>query len=387
MDGVVSLEPPFIPFAQPSISQLEIDAVTECMRSGWLTSGVQVRQFEREFAAFVGSDHAVAVSSATIGALLIFEALNLRPGDEIIVPAWTFSGPAMMAHKLGARVVLCDVDPETLNMTPEALKRVITPRTRMVMPTHFAGRSCNMPALARIASNHGLWLVDDAAHALPTRDRNGRFVGAQGAHATFFSFYATKTLTTGDGGMVTTDNPRLAERLRQFRLHGMSQDVADRYTNPKTSWHYDIVVGGWKANMTDMAAALGLAQLHRQHVLLRARQDIATYYCDRLQSLGNCLDLPEAVAGHSWHLYPIRLKPPMLAETFIPRMAAHGVQCSVHFIPLNRHSFWAEHASDPTLCPEATRMHGRVVSLPIYPGMTAAQLDQVISAVRASVEG
>ena len=386
MDGGATLAARAVPFAQPSISQLEIDAVTECLCSGWLTSGEKVQQFEREFAAFIGAKHAVGCSSATMAALLIFEAINLRPGDEVVVPAWTFSGPAMMAHKLGAKVVLCDVDPGTLNMTPETLRRVLTPRTRVVMPTHFAGRSCPMSGLAKVAASHGVWLIDDAAHALPTRDRNGAFVGAQGAHATFFSFYATKTLTTGDGGMVTTDNAQLADRIRHFRSHGMSQDVADRYTNPTTGWHYDIVVGGWKASMTDIAAAMGIAQLRRQHVLLQARQNIAARYHEGLRSLGNSLALPEAVAGHSWHLYAIRLKPTLRVDVFIPRMATHGVQCSVHFIPLNQHAFWAEHAADPTLCPEATKMHGRVVSLPIYPGMTAQQIDQVIAAVRASVE-
>ncbi|MBY0559995.1 aminotransferase class I/II-fold pyridoxal phosphate-dependent enzyme [Hyphomicrobium sp.] len=230
-----------LPFARPDIGDDEVEAVVECMKSGWLTSGSKVQEFEAKFAAFTGAKHAIAVSSATVGALLILDALGIGLGDEVIVPAMTFSGPAMMAHRLGANVVLADCLPGSHQLDPADVARKITPRTKVVMPTHFAGEACDLEALQSLCATHGVLLIDDAAHALPTVDKSGDRVGSGASSlATFFSFYATKTLTTGDGGMITTNEDWLAERIRPLRSHGMSRPVFDRYSRLGASWQYDI---------------------------------------------------------------------------------------------------------------------------------------------------
>jgi len=254
-----------LPFALPDISQAEIDGVTECLKAGWLTAGRKVKQFEEELARFVGAKHAIAWSSATNAAHLIFDALKINDKCEVIVPAYTFSGPAMMAHRLGAKIVLADCLPGSYQIDPDHVEELITPATALVVPTHFAGQACDMKRLKSICDKQGVLLVDDAAHAFPTVDGStGRIVGnGKDSMATFFSFYATKTLTTGEGGMITTDSDALADAIRNLRTHGFNRDIADRYTNSQTGWRYDIAAPGWKANMTDVAASLGLVQLHR----------------------------------------------------------------------------------------------------------------------------
>ena len=371
-------------FARPDIGELEIAGVAECLRSGWLTSGAKVREFEAAFAAAVGAAHAVSCNSATTAALLLLEALGVGPGDEVVVPAWTFSGPAMMAHKLGARVVLCDIDKSDFNMTVRSLHAVVTERTKLVMPTHFAGRSCDMAALGAYCRARGLLLVDDAAHAFPTFDADGSPVGDQGAIASFFSFYATKTLTTGEGGMVVTQDRALAQRLAARRSHGISRDVFDRYTNAATGWRYDVAGPGWKANLTDLAAAIGLAQLSRSGAMHLARCVVSQLYDTALaepEGHGRVIR-PAPEDGHAWHLYPLRVLSDR--DGFITRMAAQGVQCSVHFIPLHHHSFWRDVAGGQGrgLLGVADELAGQEVSLPIYSTMTLADVTRVSAAVR-----
>lgn len=283
-----------IPFALPDIGPAEIAAVTACLESGWVTSGPNVKEFERRFADYVGAKHAIAVNSATMGALLILDALGVGPGSEVIVPAYTFSGPAMMAHKLGAKVLLADCLPGSYQIDPADVERKLTDDTLVVMPTHFAGASCDMNSLAEICGGIGVHLIDDAAHAFPTFDyAENRMVGnGQPSKATFFSFYATKCLTTGEGGMVTTNDTALADRIRALRLHGINRAVHDRYTNLKTGWRYDIAAPGWKANMTDTAAAMGIVQLERTPEMRTARSIIATLYHERLGLLAG-IELPQ----------------------------------------------------------------------------------------------
>jgi dTDP-4-amino-4,6-dideoxygalactose transaminase len=372
-----------LPFALPDIGAAEIAGVMECLQSGWLTSGRKVKEFEQAFAAELGVAHAVSVSSATAASLLLFEAMGLCAGDEIIFPTWTFSGPPMMAHKLGATVVLTDVDAYDFNLDVHHVARHATPRTRVVVPTHFAGKSCDTQSLVEWCRPHGIGVIDDAAHALPSSDDLGRKVGKQGALATFFSFYATKTLTTGEGGMIVTEDGDLARELRNRRSHGMNRDMADRHTNKQTGWRYDIAHAGWKANMTDIAAAIGLAQLSRYRYLALARRLIAARYTNDLAKAeaDGKLTLPKIdwPAQHAWHLYPICVLGDR--DRFIAEMGRKGIQCSMHFIPLHQHSFWREHAKNGyDRFPNADRLAQQEVSLPIFSKMTGDDVDRMVRA-------
>jgi dTDP-4-amino-4,6-dideoxygalactose transaminase len=376
-----------IPFHRPDISQAEIDAVTECLKSGWLTSGRKVKEFEEKFAAYVGAQHAVAVNSATSAALLILDVMGVGPGDEVIVPAYTFSGPAMMARKLGAKVVFADCERDSYQISVKDVARKITDRTKIVMPTHFAGASADLLELHRLCADFGVYVVEDAAHALPTVEMGRKsLVGScsTGSLATFFSFYATKTLTTGDGGMITTNDDFLAFKLRQYRMHGMSVPVADRYTRVGASWKYDIAQPGWKLNMTDMAAAMGIVQLERTDEMHRLRLSIARQYEEELGAIEVGAVLPPVSENDSAHLYPIWVH--CNRDHFIELMAEQGVQCSVHFIPLDLHTAWAGHPravmSD---CVHAIAMYRRSVSLPIYPGMTPDDVSTVATAVKEAL--
>lgn len=364
-----------IPFALPDITEAEVEAVARCMRSGWLTSGKVVVDFEEAFARCVGAKHAIAVNSATTAALLILDSLGVGPGDEVIVPAYTFSGPAMMAHHLGATLKFADCLPSSYQIDPASVRNLMSPRTKVVMPTHFAGQACDMAALRMLCNGYGVVLVDDAAHAFPASYPDGSAVGSDGyARATFFSFYATKCLTTGEGGMITTADDVLAERLRRLRLHGFDRAVYDRYTNPATGWRYNISFPGWKANMTDLAAAMGLAQLERTPDMWRRRRRIASSY---MEALSGVVGTPQADGSSAWHLFPIRVEG---RDEFIAAMAARGVQCSVHFIPLPLHSFWGSRVGCPNL-PNAMDAYAHEVSLPIFSAMTDEQVDRVIAAV------
>jgi dTDP-4-amino-4,6-dideoxygalactose transaminase len=255
---------PFLPFALPEIGEEEIAEVVDTLRSGWVTTGPKARRFEEAFAAYLGEAglHCISVNSATAGLHLALEALGIGPGDEVITTTHTFTATAEVVRYLGADVVLVDIDAATLNLDPAAVEAAITPRTKALIPVHYAGLAADMPALMAIAQRHGLKVVEDAAHALPTTS-GGRLVGTLDSDATVFSFYANKTLTTGEGGMLVTRNEALAKRARVMRLHGIDRDAFDRFTAKRPSWHYEIVAPGFKYNLTDIAAALGLHQLKR----------------------------------------------------------------------------------------------------------------------------
>jgi len=365
-------------FAEADLSELEIAAVVDVLKSGWIASGGKVKEFERRFATSLGASFAASCNSATSAALLLFEALGVGPGDEVVFPAMTFSGPAMMAHKLGADVVICDVDYLTGNMGVRNLYDCITERTKLVVPTHFAGAAVqDMREIIELCHGYEIMVVDDAAHAFPTQDEEGRMVGNQGTDATFFSFYATKTLTTGDGGMMVTDEEELADRLKIARSNGISRSSEDRYQNPNTGWHYDIgMSGGWKMNMTDISAALGIAQLTRAGHTQQRRMNIAKIYNDILGP-SDMLIVPPNDPRQSWHLYSVRVQK---RDEVYRAMLDKGVQCSVHFIPLHHHSFWKQNATALN-CTEADRMAKHCLSLPIYPTMTDVQAVWVAEAL------
>src|SRR5664280_1075160 len=304
---MVAKPPPFLPFSRPSITDREKQAVLDVLDSGWLTTGPRAKLFEERFAAKVGARHAVALNSATAALHLGLEAVGVRPGDEVVLPTWTFAATGEVVAYCGARPVLVDIDAGTLNATPEAIVAAVTPRTRAVIAVHIAGRPVEIERLVALLEPRGIAVIEDAAHSFPSRigGTAGRYAGTYG-RAGAFSFYATKTITTGEGGMLVTDDDAIADRARIMSLHGISRDAWNRYA-ANGSWYYEIEDAGYKYNMTDIAAALGVVQLERAGELLAARRSIATAYSEgfRASAAADLLELPEDTrdGSHSWHLY------------------------------------------------------------------------------------
>lgn len=374
----------FIPFHLPDIGDAEIEAVVETLRSGWLTTGLKTKDFEREFAAYIGCPHAVAVNSCTAALHLALDAVGVTAGDEVIVPTMTFTATAEVVHYLGARPVLVDCEADTLNIDPEAVERAIGPKTKAVMPVDIAGQPCELARILDIARQRNLAVIEDAAHALPARHRD-RMVGTI-SDITCFSFYATKTITTGEGGMATTANQEWADRMRMMSLHGISKDAWKRYT-ASGSWYYEVEYPGYKYNLTDVAAALGRVQLGRADEFRKKRERIAGLY-DR-----GFADIPEirrpAVRDdvqHAWHLYVVQLELERLRigrNQFIDALKKENIGTSVHFIPLHLHPYYKRtFGYGPAEFPRATAAYERIISLPIFPSMTDAQVERVIEAVR-----
>ncbi|MDZ5456513.1 DegT/DnrJ/EryC1/StrS family aminotransferase [Azohydromonas lata] len=380
----------FLPFALPEIGEEEIAEVVDTLRSGWITTGPKARRFEQAFTEFLGdaSLQSIAVNSATAGLHLALEALGIGPGDEVITTTHTFTATAEVVRYLGADVKLVDVDPATLNIDPAAVEAAITPRTKALLPVHYAGLAADMPALLDIARRHGLKVVEDAAHALPTTS-GGRLIGTLESDATVFSFYANKTMTTGEGGMLVTRDPELARRARVMRLHGMSRDAFDRFTATVPSWYYEIVAPGFKYNLTDIAAALGLHQLARARGFQRRRAEIAAVYDACFADLP-VITPPQPLAGdaHAWHLYVLRLAEgaPLQRDALVTALFEAGIGCSVHYIPLHQHPYWRERyglkAED---FPHSQHAYERMVSLPIYTRMTDEDVQRVVAAVRGAL--
>ncbi len=377
----------FLPFAAPDIGQEEIDEVVACLRSGWITTGPRAKRFEEEFAAYIGGGvEAVAVNSATAGLHLALEALGVGPGDEVITTPYTFTATAEVIRYLGADPVFVDVDPLTMNIDASKIERAITPRTKVILPVHFAGLAADMDPILRIARAHGLRVVDDAAHSLPTR-YHGEMVGSLRTDATVFSFYATKTITTGEGGMVVSRDPTIASRCRVMRLHGISRDVFDRYTSAQASWRYEVVAPGYKYNMTDISAAIGIHQLRKADRFQDRREALAREYDRCLRDLPVTLP-PHAPNGsvHAWHLYVIRISndAPVTRDEFIERMTAQNIGCSVHFIPLHIQPYWRDtYSLRPEQFPHSLTAYRQAVSLPLYTRMTSADQTRVVASVRS----
>jgi dTDP-4-amino-4,6-dideoxygalactose transaminase len=381
---------PFLPFALPEIGDEEIAEVVDTLRSGWVTTGPKAKRFEQAFTEFLGdgSLQSIAVNSATAGLHLALEALGIGPGDEVITTTHTFTATAEVVRYLGADVKLVDIDPATLNIDPAAVEAAITPRTRCIVPVHYAGLAADMPALLAVARRHGLKVVEDAAHALPTAC-GGRLVGTLDSDATVFSFYANKTITTGEGGMLVTRNEELARRARVMRLHGMSRDAFDRFTAQVPSWYYEIVAPGFKYNLTDIAAALGLQQLKKAAAFRQRRAELAAGYDAALAGLPLVLP-PQAAGGdqHAWHLYAVRLGDGagIARDAFIERLFAAGIGCSVHYIPLHLHPYWRDrYGLQPSMFPHSQRAYERMVSLPLYTRMTDGDVQRVAAAMEQAL--
>jgi dTDP-4-amino-4,6-dideoxygalactose transaminase len=377
-----------VPFFVPPVGEEEIEAAVAVLRSGWLTSGPEVAAFEAEFAAAIGGDglEAVAVNSATAGLHLALEAIGIGPGDAVLVPTLTFTATAEVVRYLGADVILVDVEPNTLLIDLADAARRMTDRVKAIMPVHFGGLAMDREALLAFANAHQIAIVDDAAHALPSSD-HGHVVGNWGTHATVFSFYANKTITTGEGGMVVTRDSAIARRIRLMRTHGMSRDAFDRFRVTGASWEYDVVAPGFKYNLTDLAAAIGRVQLRKREHLRLGREAAAKSYLKHLEGLP--LGLPADASEnsvHSWHLFPITVKHDAAVDrdALITHLSNAGIGTSVHYKPLHLMRYWKDACQvDSQSFPIADRHFATTVSLPIFPGMTEEQCEGVCAALRA----
>lgn len=388
----------FLPFSPPSIGQAEIDAVTDTLQSSWITTGPKVKQFERKFAHRVGAEDALGVSSCTDALQVALAALGVGPGDAVFTTTMTFCATAHVVEHLGATPVLVDVERDTLNIDPEHLSVTIAEvaregrlRPKAIIPVHFAGHPVALHDVLAIAARHELAVVEDAAHALPAVHDSvtiGDVSAGQVPRAVAFSFYATKNLTTAEGGMLTA-SPDLLDEARLWSLHGMSRDAWKRY-GQGGAWRYDVVRPGFKCNMTDIAAAIGLVQLDRLETFQARRREIVGRYEAGLGDLDE-VELPSVRPGveSAWHLFPIRLVLDRLVidrDRFIDEMAARNIGTSVHFIPLHLMTFYRDrYALGVDDFPVATAEFERLVSLPMHPGLADDDVDDVIGAVREIV--
>ena len=383
-----NIETKFLPFALPDIGDEEIRLVTEALKSGWVTTGPRTREFELKFAEYLGGGvEALAVNSATSGLHLALEACGIGPGDEVITTTLTFTATGEIIRYLGAHPVFVDCDRATLNIDIEAIEQKITAKTKAIIPVHFGGLPCDMEKILLLAKKHKLKVIEDAAHTLPSKI-NHIMIGQHASDAIVYSFYATKTITTGEGGMVVSKNPEVIKRCKIMRLHGMNRDAFDRYTSNKPSWYYEIVAPGFKYNLTDIASSLGIAQLARANDFHRRRTAMAMRYMNELKDLP--LRLPPDILNinsdvHSWHLFVISLQDdaPVNRDEFIGKMSEAGIGTSVHFIPLHLQPYWRDqYKLDTANFPNANEYYKGAVSLPLYTKMTDEDQTRVINTIR-----
>ena len=377
-----------VPFHRASLGEEEIQAVSEVLRSGWLTMGAKTFEFERQFAEYIGVKHAVAVCSGTAALHLSLEAIGLQSGDEVLLPTNTFTATAEVVTYFGAHPIFVDIDPSTMNMDPRDAEGRITSRTRAIIPVHFAGQPCEMTNLRDLADSHKLHVIEDAAHALPSFYKDQR-IGTL-SEMTAFSFYATKTLTTGEGGMITTNNESYAKRMQMMRLHGISRDTWNRYV-VDGSWRYEVREAGYKYNLTDLQSAIGIIQLAKCDDMNGNRRRIAECYNKAFAKL-DALEIPEILPDRksSWHLYVLRLHLERLRigrDHFIEELECRGVSASVHFIPLHLQPYYQKQFGyKEGDYPQAEQEYSRCLSLPIFPGMSDEETDYVIHAVSDVVQ-
>jgi dTDP-4-amino-4,6-dideoxygalactose transaminase len=376
-----------IPFHRPSVGEEEVRAVADVVRSGWLTTGSKCIEFEEKFAHKIGVKHALAVSSCTAALHLALEALGIGAGDEVLVPTLTFAATAEVVTYLKATPILVDSEPTFLQIDPRDARKKISRRTRAIIPVHFAGACADMSSVMELAATYKLHVLEDAAHAFPA-SYQGRMVGTI-SPITAFSFYATKTITTGEGGMAVTNSDELASRMRTMRLHGMSKDAWKRY-GPGGTWRYEILDAGFKYNLTDLQAALGIVQLARAELLRHKREAVAARYTERLGG-SDAMTLPSAPADqtHAWHLYVIRLNTETIRasrDQIIDELRELGIGTAVHFIPLHYHPYyqsrWNYRIGD---FPMAENYFERCISLPLFPDMTIDEIDYVVDQLLAII--
>ena len=384
----------FLPYALPSIGEEEISEVVDALRSGWVTSGPKVKHFEADLAEYVGARHTIAVNSCTAGLHIALAALGVGPGDDVIVPTMTFCSTANVVVHLGAKPILVDVG-QDCNVLPAAVEAAITPATKVILPVHYGGQACDLDAVYRVASQHGLHVVEDAAHAIGSTYRDLR-IGSDALRpadvrgVTVFSFYATKNMTTGEGGMITTCDDELAASMRLLTLHGMSRDAWKRYTSAG-SWYYEVVVPGYKDNMTDIQAAMGIHQLRKLDDFIATRQRYAQIYDEAFANLPEIrTPITHRGRNHVYHLYAIGVDLTRLTidrAQFIQELKARNIGASVHFIPVHLHPYYSERFGYQRGTLAQAEMHyQRIVSLPLYPRMRYNDVQDVIAAVSDVVE-
>jgi len=374
----------FLPFSSPLISEDEISEVADTLRSGWLTTGPKVARFEEEFSRYIGSKHAVAVNSCTGALHLALVAAGIGAADEVITTPFTFISTVNVILHVGAKPVFVYVRPDTFNIDVERIEKAITPKTKAIIPVHYAGQPCAMDEIMEIAKKHRLLVVEDAAHAVAS-EYKGRKIGTIG-DVSCFSFYATKNLVTGEGGMVTTDDTKLADKIKVLSLHGMSKDAWKRYT-AAGSWYYEVIYAGYKYNMTDIQASLGLHQLNKLEMFQKTREEIAKRYNQAFADL-DAIEIPfvKPEVRHAWHLYVIKVVPERLEinrNQFIEKLKEENIGTSVHFIPVHLHPYYREtFGFKEGDFPVAEGAYERVISLPLYPKMSDEDIERVIEAVR-----
>ena len=378
----------FLPYALPFIGEEEIAEVVDTLRSGWLSSGPKVKQFEQDFAAYTGAAHAVAVSSCTAALHIALTALGIKPGVEVIVPTITFCATANVVVHLGGRPVIVDVD-KHCQIDPTEVERAINSRTKAIIPVHFAGQACDLNEILALGLAHGIPVIEDAAHAAGS-EYDGKRIGTHGK-VSAFSFYATKNMTTGEGGMLTTQDGDLAARMRQLSLHGMSRNAWNRYS-AAGSWFYEVLEPGYKDNMTDIQAAIGIHQLRRLDSFIMRRRQIAACYRSAFSGIPGVqlpVELPNR--NHTYHLFPIRIDSELIGldrEQFIRQLQKANIGTSVHFIPLHRHSYYQKtFGYQPSQFPMAEQLFEGMFSLPLYPKMTDEDVSDVIRAVQTQLCG
>jgi len=378
----------FLPFFLPSIEEDEINAVTETLKSNWITTGPRTREFEEKFKKYIGCKYAIAVSSCTAGLHMSLVACDVGAGDEVITSPFTFAATANVVVHQGAKPVFADIDEKTYNISPGKIEDKISDKTKAIIPVHYGGQPCKMDEILKIAKEHQVPVLEDAAHAVGSKYK-GKKIGTIG-DATSFSFYATKNITTAEGGMVTTDNNEIAKEVRMWSFHGMSKDAWKRYLS-KGSWYYEVLVPGYKYNMTDLQASLGICQLSKLGDFLGAREKLAKRYTKAFDGMPEIVEPSvEKHVCHAWHLYPIQVDTDLLKigrDKFVEALSAENIGTSVHFIPLHRHPYYREtfgYKEDDF--PVANRVYKREVSLPLYPGMSMDDVDDAIEAVRKIVE-
>jgi len=376
----------FLPYSEPLIGEDEIREVVDTLKSGWLTMGPKTIKFEGLIAKYTGAKHAIVLNSCTAALHLSLIALGIGKGDEVITTPFTFAATGNVIVHVGAKPVFVDIKRDTYNIDPEKIKEAITPETKAIMPVHYAGQPCDMEAIMEIASEHNLYVIEDAAHAIGA-EYKGKKIGTFG-DTTCFSFYPTKNITTGEGGAITTDNDKLADKLRVLRLHGISKDAWKRYSSAG-SWYYEIEDCGWKYNMTDIQAALGIHQIQKLDEFNRIRRRYAQIYTRELGKVEGIVT-PYEMTGvkHVYHLYPILLTMTSYDRgTFIDKMKEMNIACSVHFIPLHLHPFHRRaFGFKKGDFPNAEWVYQREISLPLYPKMREEDICYVIDCIKSTVQ-
>ena len=374
----------FIPFAKPALSKEEEKAVISVIRSGWLTTGPETAKFEKEFAEYTGSSHALAVNSGTAGLHLGLESLNVKPNDLVITTPYTFTASAEIIRYLGANPVFIDINKKTNNIDPELLEKALkTKKIKAMVIVHIAGLPCNMKIICDLSKKYNVPFIEDAAHSFPVKT-SGKFAGTFGESG-IYSFYANKTMTTGEGGMIVTDNENIARRIKIMRLHGIDRDCWDRYNSKKPGWYYQVIEPGFKYNLPDILSAIGRIQLKKAKNFLIERMKIAKEYIKRLSEY-DFLEIPDYSDEHAWHIFIIKIKNSKLNITrndFIEELSKAGIGTSVHYIPLHIMPYYKNlYGYKPEDFPNAYNNYRSCISLPIYPGLRKKELDYIINSIK-----